>query len=648
MTTHAFPAPRRGDVAALAVAALAACTSSAYEATPLPRRRPPPPTPSAPPRPRRPRPARTRCSRTRPPATVPDGPAGGPTVDDDPRARRGCVVGVSADTLLLGARNPLSAGRSRASTSTCRGRSRRRSSATPTRSQFRVITSASGSRCCRTTSVDLVARAMTINCDALGADRVLRRVLPGRPEGAGHPGTPRRPRSRTWAASASAPRPGRRAWTSSRPSRTSRRSPPPTHTGCLVMFQQGKVGRDHRRRHGAGRVRRAGPVRQGRRRRVQRRAVRHRRQRQTRSTWSGSSTRVLDQAKADGTWTASYNRWLAAALGPAPAPADPGVRPLMPDHARPTAPGRPGQARGARPRTATAALPRAGSRRGATRRRAELDRLDQAALQASPTPDALHRDVAAALAMWQAIRHPYDELVEVWDSGRVDAVEREKMSQLVWGRLDAGAVGGRALVVAGPRPCRLSRRDDLPGARAAVVRPGRPPTRPPGCAACGPGWAVRGPGRREPDRAARDAAAHRCGALEQRLDELTEPARGAPTSAARWARWRPRRRCAERDLIVQVPPRRRDDERDRRAGHDLRERCGPARADAAPSWPTGARRRSRTRRGSPCRRCHALGAVPGHARGARRVRRPAARPSAGRSSRGRRVQRAAAERAELR
>ncbi len=29
---------------------------------------------------------------------------------------------------------------------------------------------------------------------------------------------------------------------------------------------------------------------------------------------------VLDQAKADGTWAASYERWLAEALGPAPAP----------------------------------------------------------------------------------------------------------------------------------------------------------------------------------------------------------------------------------------------------------------------------------------------------------------------------------------
>ena len=49
-----------------------------------------------------------------------------------------------------------------------------------------------------------------------------------------------------------------------------------------------------------------------------------------------------------------------------------------------------------------------------------------------------------ALTMWQAIRTRTDELVVVWDSGRADAVAREKMSQLVWGRLDSGL--GAALV----------------------------------------------------------------------------------------------------------------------------------------------------------------------------------------------------------
>jgi polar amino acid transport system substrate-binding protein len=29
---------------------------------------------------------------------------------------------------------------------------------------------------------------------------------------------------------------------------------------------------------------------------------------------------ILDRMRADGTWTALYNRWLAATLGPAPPP----------------------------------------------------------------------------------------------------------------------------------------------------------------------------------------------------------------------------------------------------------------------------------------------------------------------------------------
>lgn len=75
--------------------------------------------------------------------------------------------------------------------------------------------------------------------------------------------------------------------------------------------------------------------------------------------------------------------------------------------------------------------------RWAADRRAELDRLDAAA-RSSSTPDAFTSDVVLAMSMWQAIRDRLDRLVVVWDSGRADAVAREQMSQLVWGRLDAG------------------------------------------------------------------------------------------------------------------------------------------------------------------------------------------------------------------
>ncbi|GEL93708.1 hypothetical protein [Cellulomonas composti] len=74
--------------------------------------------------------------------------------------------------------------------------------------------------------------------------------------------------------------------------------------------------------------------------------------------------------------------------------------------------------------------------------RTQLDHLDAAA-HASSTEGSTS-DVVLALTMWQAIRDRLDELVVVWDSGRADAVAREQMSQLIWGRL--ASAQGSALV----------------------------------------------------------------------------------------------------------------------------------------------------------------------------------------------------------
>lgn len=71
-------------------------------------------------------------------------------------------------------------------------------------------------------------------------------------------------------------------------------------------------------------------------------------------------------------------------------------------------------------------------------RREELDRLDEAA-RGTDNPQAYTGDVVLALTLWQAIRTRTDQLQEVWDSGRADAVARERMSQLIWGRLDSGS-----------------------------------------------------------------------------------------------------------------------------------------------------------------------------------------------------------------
>ncbi len=83
-------------------------------------------------------------------------------------------------------------------------------------------------------------------------------------------------------------------------------------------------------------------------------------------------------------------------------------------------------------------------------RRAELDEIDQAAL-ASPQKDAVAGDVVLSMALWKSVADRYSEMWRVWDGGRVGATERERLSTLIWGRLDAG--GAAASV---PEACRLS------------------------------------------------------------------------------------------------------------------------------------------------------------------------------------------------
>jgi hypothetical protein len=77
------------------------------------------------------------------------------------------------------------------------------------------------------------------------------------------------------------------------------------------------------------------------------------------------------------------------------------------------------------------------------RQRAELDRVNRAALSSSQS-DSYTADIVLAETLWQATKVRREQLETVWDSGRADAVAREKMSQLIWGRLDSG--GGAELV----------------------------------------------------------------------------------------------------------------------------------------------------------------------------------------------------------
>lgn len=65
---------------------------------------------------------------------------------------------------------------------------------------------------------------------------------------------------------------------------------------------------------------------------------------------------------------------------------------------------------------------------------AQLDELDRRAKVAAAADD-LTADITLAFALWQSIATRIDDIVAAWDSGRVGAAERERISELVWGRL---------------------------------------------------------------------------------------------------------------------------------------------------------------------------------------------------------------------
>ncbi|MDX6320908.1 MAG: hypothetical protein QOF52_766 [Propionibacteriaceae bacterium] len=99
-------------------------------------------------------------------------------------------------------------------------------------------------------------------------------------------------------------------------------------------------------------------------------------------------------------------------------------------------------------------------------RQAELAQLDRAALQ-SPDSAALTHDITLSMALWKSVSDRYELLLATWDSGRVGPTERERMSSLIWGRMDStldasalgaggGAATGSSLSVSLPEACRLS------------------------------------------------------------------------------------------------------------------------------------------------------------------------------------------------
>jgi hypothetical protein len=71
-------------------------------------------------------------------------------------------------------------------------------------------------------------------------------------------------------------------------------------------------------------------------------------------------------------------------------------------------------------------------------RRAELDTLD-AQVIATNRQAELTADMSLALALWQAAKTRQNLLLATWDSGRVAHQELERLSALIWGRLDTAS-----------------------------------------------------------------------------------------------------------------------------------------------------------------------------------------------------------------
>ncbi len=90
-----------------------------------------------------------------------------------------------------------------------------------------------------------------------------------------------------------------------------------------------------------------------------------------------------------------------------------------------------------------------------TDRRRELDELDTAAL-AAQQQGPLTADLTLSMALWKAISDRHRLLTATFDGGRVLAQDRERLSVLIWGRLDAAPGEANALAVSLPEACRVS------------------------------------------------------------------------------------------------------------------------------------------------------------------------------------------------
>jgi polar amino acid transport system substrate-binding protein len=300
-----------------AVAGLAGACASPYQATPLPPRAaaaaetPAPPSTGCP--------VQQAVASYNPPGSVPSDLADYRTVRRI-KDRGRLVVGVSADTLLLGARNPIN-GRIEGFDVEMARLVARAVFGDPDRIQLRVITAAQRISALRDGDVDLVARNMTITCDrwkqiAFSAEyyRSGQKLLVKRDA---------RQTSLDQLAGARVCAPlGSTSLEQLRRARGVLVVTAGTHTECLVKFQQGATdaitGDD---------TVLAGLAAQDPYAKVVGQAFTVEPYGLGMKAESVDLVRyvnaVLAQAVADGNWRAAYTRWLAGALGPAPRPPTP-------------------------------------------------------------------------------------------------------------------------------------------------------------------------------------------------------------------------------------------------------------------------------------------------------------------------------------
>jgi polar amino acid transport system substrate-binding protein len=228
------------------------------------------------------------------------------------------IAGVSADTLLLGARNPLNGQIEGFDIDMLKAVSKA-IFGDPNKIEYRVITTAQRIPALEDGSVDIVARAMTINCArwkqidfSSEYYRAGQKVLVAK-------GSPAKSMADLRGKKVCAPN----GSTSMDKLRTFSGLIPvgsDTHTGCLVLFQQGKVdaitgddtilaglaAQDPYASVVKARAFTAEPYGLG-------VAKKH-------PEFVRFVNTVLAQMRTDGQWTKAYDTWLKAALGPAPAP----------------------------------------------------------------------------------------------------------------------------------------------------------------------------------------------------------------------------------------------------------------------------------------------------------------------------------------